>query len=149
VQILEDSDIEEEDGKAGKEEGEDGSVEPVFLSRDQYVRQETGPRDSAMPPAGSKNGFDDKENALPDIRSAIPAALDKGCSAALTTTAYKLSAAILHRGMTPYSGHYVASVLCKSQWYLVNDENVETTSQTRVLADVAKEGYVLFFEPNP
>ena len=142
TQLLEDSDMEEGDGGEEKED--------LKGKGDQHLRRDIGQGFLSQSTAyeGSDGGCD-KENNFSKVCCPAKLVLDKGCGqmASSAVPVYKLSAAILHRGLTPYSGHYVASVRCKAQeWFLFNDENVNPTSLDRVLTDVAQDGYVLFFE---
>lgn len=40
---------------------------------------------------------------------------------------YELSAVLIHRGISAYSGHYIAHVkdACTGDWYKFNDEEIE------------------------
>lgn len=40
---------------------------------------------------------------------------------------YELSAVLIHRGVSAYSGHYIAHVKdsCTGDWYKFNDEEIE------------------------
>lgn len=40
---------------------------------------------------------------------------------------YELSAVLIHRGVSAYSGHYIAHVrdACTNDWYKFNDEEIE------------------------
>ncbi|GAX74913.1 hypothetical protein CEUSTIGMA_g2359.t1 [Chlamydomonas eustigma] len=58
---------------------------------------------------------------------------------------YSLYGAILHRGATPFSGHYVSHVKCGQEWLLFNDETVVPMKFAAILQDVAQDGYVLFY----
>ena len=86
---------------------------------------------------------------------------------AVASTMYRLTGTILHRGSTPFSGHYVADVLCSvpatsgagashtkvktgadyEHWVSFNDETVERTGLGSVIQEAARDGYVLFFQP--
>ena len=56
---------------------------------------------------------------------------------------YRLQGAVLHRGQTPFSGHYVAAVQCGLGWNLFNDEYVEPTSFDKVLLIALDAGMLL------
>lgn len=61
--------------------------------------------------------------------------------------AYELRGAILHRGSSPQSGHYVSlmSIASDRTWWCFNDEQVERVSIKRVLNEISSEGYILFY----
>lgn len=63
---------------------------------------------------------------------------------------YELFAVIIHIGIGPNQGHYVAIVRNQGRWVLCDDENVEPIAETdipRYFGDLpAGAGYVLFYQ---
>ncbi|GLC35870.1 hypothetical protein PLESTB_000514400 [Pleodorina starrii] len=69
---------------------------------------------------------------------------------------YRLQGVVRHKGLTPFSGHYVADVLVPNPagatgqlWYEHNDAVVSHVDFDRVREDAAKQGYLFFFVNAP
>ncbi|EFJ49864.1 hypothetical protein VOLCADRAFT_117002 [Volvox carteri f. nagariensis] len=69
---------------------------------------------------------------------------------------YRLQGVVRHKGLTPFSGHYVADVLVRStaggasgqpthMWYEHNDAVVSHVDFDRIREDASKQGYLFFF----
>ncbi|XP_053725063.1 ubiquitin carboxyl-terminal hydrolase 48 [Synchiropus splendidus] len=54
---------------------------------------------------------------------------------------YELSAVLIHRGVSAYSGHYIAHVkdACMSDWYKFNDEEIEKMEGKRLQLGVEED----------
>ncbi|GFR52754.1 hypothetical protein Agub_g15361 [Astrephomene gubernaculifera] len=106
-------------------------------------------------PATSGAAVTQQVEASPSERARLSGGGGSTSSVPLSQLArYRLHGVVRHKGLTPYSGHYVADALVVTEdrdhreqemWFEHNDSVVSHVDFSRVREDAAKQGYMLFF----